>query len=181
MKLNFLIFPLILITITGCREIRSPGLSRYEFICDEEINPPTTFVITPDKQKRTFIQWKSDFFNQPIAKEPYPPERRCREVTKRMNHYIESGSPRYVTHGIINKEPVICVTDEKGHDCTGLLYTLKRDVQDPDKVLREFLELNRNNFKGNPLVESPNCRTYIDIKAMIKGNLDKAEVFCTKQ
>lgn len=190
MKLNPLILPLILITIIGCvanteksdsNPTPNPGSGRYKFVCEEDNDPPTTFVVTPDNQKRTFIQWKSDFFNKAIAKEPYPPERRCREVTNRMNQYLESGSPRYITNGSINKEPVLCVTDRKGHDCTGLLYTLQKNIQDPDKVLREFLELNRKNFKGNPLVESPSCRTYIDMKAMIEGKLDIEEVVCTEQ
>ncbi len=193
MKLNPLILTLILITITGCEGGFSTGLNQYKFVCEEDIKPPTTFIVTP-KIKRTFIQWQSTFF------EEYPPKIRCLEVTNRMNKYLSAGSPRYVTHGTINGEPVICVTDKKGSDCKELIYTLKREtndseknkeVQDPNERLRRFLEFNRNEFNTNPLVESPSCRPYIEIKAMIdwivKENeeqdekLDKTEVFCTEQ
>lgn len=125
------------------------SLGQYKFVCKENINPPTTFVITPEGQELPFILWQSDFFSQTGD----PPLRRCQEVTNRMNQYLQSGSLRYVSHGIINTDPVICVTDEKGHDCTGLLFRLRRGIQDPDEVLREFLELSRNNFKGNPLIQ----------------------------
>lgn len=187
-----------MITITSCLGKTENGNShssssndsgQYKFVCEEDNKHPTTFVVTPDGQKRTFIQWKSDFFNQLNAEEKYPPERRCREVTNRMNTYIQSGSPRYVTHGTINLWPVICITDQKGSDCKELIYTLKdsedpklkKENQDPEDRLREFLGLARNNFKGDPLVESPSCRTYIEIKALMEGKLDKAEVICTGQ
>lgn len=208
MKLNPLIMSLIIVTITGCinskvgignsnkSSIKNPSPTspgQYKFVCESDIDPPTTVAFTPDGQNRPFIEWKSDYF------EGYPPERRCREVTSRMNEYIRLGSPRYVTTGKINKWPVICVAEKKGSDCTALVYTLKGEDkddpygqrQDPQERLQKFLALNRVNFKGDPLVESPSCRSYIEIKAMMKWivkgnetqdeNLDKPEIFCTEQ
>ncbi|MCC5634067.1 COP23 domain-containing protein [Nostoc sphaeroides CHAB 2801] len=143
------------------------------FSCEKNRNgTPTTFAITSTGQ-REFIRWVEDRFT--LA--GYPPERRCQQVTNRINQYIVSGYPRYITHGILNNQPVVCVTDRTGGGCTGLLYTLKPG-QDGQETVRQLLQLNKENFKNDPRIEGRSCRTYVEIKALLRGELKTAEVAC---
>lgn len=148
--------------------------SQYKFVCEQNSKgTPTTFAIALNGEKREFINWRSDQFT--LA--GYPPQVRCEQVTGRMSQYVISGAARYLSHGTMNNQPVICVTDKKGGGCTGLLYTLKPH-QDARGTLRDLLELNRRNFKNDPLIEGESCRTYVDINAMVTGKLQRAEVVC---
>ena len=146
--------------------------SGYRFVCDaNDAGTPTTFAILPNGEKREFINWRSDKFT--LA--GYTPQVRCEQVSSRMNLHYDRGL-KYVTHGTINAQPVLCVTSTEGGGCEGLLYTLKPD-QRAQETLGDLIELNRRNFSGEPLIEA-GCRTFVDIDALISGKLKTAEVVC---
>ncbi|MBO3460434.1 COP23 domain-containing protein [Aetokthonos hydrillicola Thurmond2011] len=142
------------------------------FTCEKNDNGTfTTFGITANG-RREFINWTSEAF----ILAGYTPEKRCQQVTNRMNKYQASGE-RYLINGTMNNLPVICVTDKIGHGCTGLLYTLKpRD--DGRKALHQLFRLNDENFKNDPRQEGKACRTYVDINAVINKAQKTAEVKC---
>ncbi|MFB2936780.1 COP23 domain-containing protein [Aerosakkonemataceae cyanobacterium BLCC-F154] len=155
----------------------SAQTSSYRFVCQPNNGgTPTTFVVLPNGEQRQFINWRSDAF----VLVGYSPEKRCNEVTGRMNQYMASGGFQYITHGTMNNTPVLCVTNRSGGGCTGLLYTLK-PAQDGRATLRDLIELNRRNFKGDPMIEGASCRTYVDINALIRGELERAEVVCNRR
>lgn len=157
------------------------------FACQPNANgTPTTFAIMSNGEKRQFIRWVSDDFT--LA--GYPPQDRCEQVSSRMNQYVASGK-RYtrITHGTMRNPkngryyPVICVTERRGGDCTGLLYTLRHDqnrrpIEDGRETLRQLLVLNRNDFSGDPRLEGESCRIYVSIRAIIQNETKKAEEVC---
>lgn len=184
--LNMKLHPIMFLLLTSAIAVGYIAVGRnaaqagsFSFVCKPNANGThTTFALT-ENGEREFIRWRSDDFT--LA--GYPPKRRCEEVTARMNDSIASGSERYsyITHGMMNKQPVICVTNRSGGGCTGLLYTLKRD-QDAKETLRDLLEMNARNFrKDYPLIEGKSCRIYVDFKAWLGGNSKYAEVACSPQ
>lgn len=154
---------------------------RYKFICQKnEAGTPTTFAVLPTGEKRQFINWHSDKFT--LA--GYPASKRCAQVSARLDQYVASGKAVYITHGTTyNKDrnkfyPSVCVTESKGGACVAHLYNLKPG-QDGGKTVRQLLELNRENFTGDPRIES-GCRIYASIQAIVSGKTEKAEVICRK-
>lgn len=161
----------------------SAQTNSYRFVCQPNNGgTPTTFVTLPNGEQRPFINWRSDAF----ILAGYSQQRRCNEVTDRMNQYVRAGNFQYITHGTMNNIPVLCVTNRKGGGCTGLLYTLKpaqngQPAQDGRATLRDLIELNRRNFIGDPMIEGASCRTYVDVNALVRGELKRAEVVCNRR
>lgn len=148
--------------------------SNFSFQCRKNSqNTWTTFVTRKDGSQSQFIKWLQD----DLVLAGYPPERRCREVTGRLNVLANKGGKPKLTYGSINRIPVICVTDRKGGSCQSLLYTLK-PKQDPEETLRNLMLLNKSKFNGPALVESASCRIYVDVEAVVQGKSKTAEVAC---
>jgi hypothetical protein len=123
--------------------------NRVHFVCENVYGIPTTLV--GDNEKRQFIRWVSDVPN-------YPPEKRCEDVTKRLNFAFREGS-HYITYATINGQNAICTTDKSGAEgtdksgaegCQYLLFTLKPG-QDPELVLEDLFSLGTQRFAGRPL------------------------------
>ena len=142
------------------------------FSCKKVSGAWTTVVNESGKPEQQIIRWNSDFG----ALVGYTPERRCQEVTGRMNIYLNQKN-LYVTHGIMNREKVICTTDKLGKDCIHLLYRLKPD-QDPKLTLKDLFELNKRNVQSDPLREKA-CRTYINVDALVAGKTRFAQEVCS--
>lgn len=153
----------------------SPAIAEktVNFTCETIGGTPVTFARINQGESRQFIRWISDFG---IAV-GYTPQRRCAEVTGRLNTSFSQGG-QYITHGRMNNQNVICFTDRKGNGCNQLLYTLKPD-QDPKAVLEDLFELNNNNFAGRPRREAP-CPTYVSINAVLAGKRVVAEEVCAR-
>jgi Circadian oscillating protein COP23 len=171
---NILAASFIFFAVNSFFTVISPSVQAesISFECSKNQNgTPTTFAII-ENRRREFLRWTSDHF----VKAGYDSLRRCEEVTGRMNQYTAAGKPQFLTHGTMNNQPVICVAEKRGGGCTGLLYTLKRD-KDAKETLRDLLQLNRENFKNEPRLEAK-CRTYVEIRALIRGDIKKAESVC---
>jgi len=151
--------------------------SREYFYCETAQGIPTTFY--KDRHKEVaFILWDSDYFKR----SGYTPERRCREVTARLNNYFRDKSEQSITYGKMNGEPVVCITDREGGGCTGLLYTLKGN-QNGEKAMDLLIgqlqtATGSRESTGSPLREGP-CRTYINIRAVIEGRQTIARKVCS--
>jgi hypothetical protein len=144
------------------------------FVCKEYDGKPTTYLVTP-RVKKPIIQWENYYF----ALSGYTPEVRCSMVTYNLNKSSSDGKIPVLTTGFMgdpnNLYPVICTTDKKGGECLELLYTLKKDIQDPDETLAKLLRINKadetkREIEQNLLRESK-CfpKLYVNIKK--NGNL----------
>ncbi len=102
--------------------------STVQFICQKTYdNNSDTYVYStiawnPDNKKPIVIWKREDFSGN-----NYPPEVRCEEVSPRFQQAYDSGSFKYITHGEMNGQPVICTASAVGDDCQKLLITLKHE------------------------------------------------------
>lgn len=94
----------------------------------------------------------------------YSPQKRCQEVSARFQQFFRNHKLNYLTTGTMNKQPVVCVADREGGNCTGLLFTLKRGSE-PNEVLKSLLAI-RFGASG-PLNESAS-RVYINMTEYLK-------------
>jgi hypothetical protein len=115
---------------------------------------PTTYVNTATGNK-PLIRWVSQYFSH----SGYTPEARCVEVSQRFTRYYNQGILNYVTTGVVNNEPVVCVATEIGGPCRGILYTLK-SKQDASRTIQQLFDV-RAGVSG-PVYESED-QSYFDL------------------
>lgn len=133
------------------------------FFCGKTINAatgqkiPTTLASTR-RGNVAMIFWKSTFFGQ--KGQGFSPIDRCQEVSKRFQAFYKDGVLSYLTTGKMNNQNVICVSDEYGGPCQGLLLTLE-PKDNPEQVLQELLNV-RARARG-PLVRGSGS-SYIDVQ-----------------
>jgi Circadian oscillating protein COP23 len=116
---------------------------------------PTTFARTK-RGNVPVIRWQSTFFQ---ASSVYTPLKRCEEVSRRFQKYYSDGTLAYLTAGQMNTQNVICVSEEYGGPCQGLLLTLE-PKDNPQAVLKDLL--NARNRAGGPLTRSTGA-IYVDM------------------
>lgn len=118
------------------------------FVCETTGGTPTTYAVTP-RGYVPVIRWVSHHFSG----SGYTPQQRCAEVTSRFQTYYNDGSLNFITTGIMNDQPVVCVTGTYGGSCTGLLFTLKQG-ENASRVIQQLFDV-RVGASG-PLYESTN-------------------------
>ncbi|MEM1242670.1 MAG: COP23 domain-containing protein [Cyanobacteria bacterium P01_H01_bin.26] len=128
--------------------------------------PPTTVFYSPEGALPV-IHWVSDYFDG----SGYDPLTRCRAVSGRFQRYYEADVLNYITTGIVNRLPVICVTDQMGGPCQGVLLTLKPG-QNASFVVQRLFDLSYGHQVG-ALYES-GSRVYINVENYLSG-LDHLE------
>lgn len=164
MRIQLLASALAVSTITIATTIlgSSPAYAqKTAFVCGASNGVPTTVAQT-SRGKVPVIRWSSDYFSG----SGWTPQRRCQEVSKKFQQYYQSGALNYLTTGIMNAQPVICVAKRQGGGCSGLLFTLKRERNvTPAQKLQQLLAV-RVRASG-PLNES-SPRVYIDMKEFLK-------------
>ena len=134
------------------------------FACVESVYshvPPTTVFYSPEGALPV-IHWVSDYFDG----SGYDPLTRCRAVSGRFQRYYEAGVLNYITTGIVNRLPVICVTDQMGGPCQGVLLTLKPG-QNASFVVQRLFDLSYGHQVG-ALYES-GSRVYINVENYLSG------------
>jgi hypothetical protein len=142
-------------------EQNSPAPSSARFFCGQSRvstankTVPTTFAHTK-RGNVPVIRWQSTFFS---SSNVYTPQKRCEEVSRRFQKYYSEGTLAYLTAGQMNAQNVICVSDEYGGPCQGLLLTLE-PKDDPQTVLKDLL--NARNRAGGPLTRSTGS-LYVDM------------------
>lgn len=135
-------------------------IARPIFSCESHDGMPTTFVRTPGG-KFPIIHWVSDYFSA----SGYDPYTRCREVTGRFQRYSDNGTLSYITTGIMNNQPVVCISGYAGGPCQGLLFTLKRG-QDASRVVQQLFDLPSR--ATGPLYES-GSRFYLNMDQYLRN------------
>lgn len=146
------------------------------FFCGKNAGQPATIVQTP-KGNFTLIKWVSNNFSE----SGFDAERRCELVSGRFQQYHKAGTLKFLTTGIINRQPVVCVAHKKGGDCArdlpnnGLLFTIKPG-SDARDTLKRLVNL-RERASANSLNESApsnrgdvemNDRLYIDMSEYLQ-------------
>jgi Circadian oscillating protein COP23 len=141
------------------------------FVCRQSGGQPATILQRPEGNV-IVIKWVSNSFSD----SGFDAQRRCEQVSDRFQQYHKTGNLKYLTTGVINRQPVICVANRRGGDCArelpnnGLLFTVKpgSDAQD---TLKRLVNL-RARASTNSLNESTpsrrldvemNDRLYIDM------------------
>ncbi|MGK7877246.1 MAG: COP23 domain-containing protein [Xenococcaceae cyanobacterium] len=133
------------------------------FFCGISNGVPTTFAST-SRGNVPVIRWVSSYFSS----SGYTPERRCQEVSTRFQNYYNNGRLNYITTGIMNGQPVVCVTSSNGGSCSDLLFTLKQG-QNASRTLQKLFDIRVG--AAGPLYEgsnSSNASVYIDMNNYLK-------------
>lgn len=121
------------VAINPSMEAKNVGTN---FTCQNWQGVPTTLAQTPDQAKVPVLTWQSDYFSNA----GYDPSTRCQLVSGRFQYFYNNGQLEYMTTGRMNGMPVVCVTQEQGGSCQGLLFTLKPGV-DPTRTLQQLMAI----------------------------------------
>jgi Circadian oscillating protein COP23 len=138
--------------------------SNAKFFCSAITNPATgeKTPMTLAKTQRgnvAMIRWKSNFFKNGVN--DFTPMSRCNEVSRRFQDFYNQGILSYLTTGKMNAQNVICVAEEYGGPCSGLLLTLE-PKDNPQQVLQELMNV-RTRASGGPLTRGA-ASAYFDVE-----------------
>ena len=179
MKLHSLISLITASAITFATTIVASSATAAQttgFVCGKSGGQPATILQRPQGNV-TVIKWVSNSFSE----SGFDAERRCELVSGRFQQYHKAGNLKYLTTGVINRQPVVCVANRAGGDCArdlpnnGLLFTIKPG-SDARETLKRLLNL-RDRASANSLNESAhssrveveiNDRLYIDMGEYIQ-------------
>lgn len=125
------------------------------FYCQaDDHGVPTTYVSGAYATEKPLIRWVSSYFSD----SGYDPMRRCEEVSDRFTRYYREGTLNYITTGIVNRLPVVCVSSQLGGPCNNVLLTLKPG-QDATTTVQQLFDVRVG--RNGPLEES-GSRFYMD-------------------
>jgi hypothetical protein len=154
------------ITLSLSHPGRAEDKPTARFFCAGSLNAqtgtsiPTTFARTK-RGAVPVIRWQSTFFGK---YKDYTPLKRCEEVSRRFQTYYDNGTLSYLTAGEMNSQNVICVSDEYGGPCQGLLLTLE-PKDNPQEVLRALL--SARSRAGGPVTRSTGS-LYVDMNEFLE-------------
>lgn len=115
--------------------------SSVQFYCDNSNVRPETRVRTSNGNLLLII-WNSHYYSA----YGFTPEKMCEAVSARFQFYKEKGMLEYMTTGIVDGYPVICIAEliegefTEGSSCAGVLLPLRPSDQ-PQEVLQTILDL----------------------------------------
>lgn len=150
---------------------------QVNFVCRTSNGNPATVAQHSQHGKVPVIRWVSDYFSG----SGYTPQKRCEIVSKKFREYHNQGLLNYLTTGIVNKQPVICVAESKNSGCAGVLFTLKPG-SNKTATLKRLMDVRAQ--AGGPLNQTQG-RTYVDINHYIEkkatSNSAEPEVSTSKE
>jgi hypothetical protein len=167
MKLKFLltIVTFGLLTTSTIVSTAKPGYSQATgFSCDQSSGVPVTVYQNRQGGQEPWIKWVSNAF----ADAGYDPATRCREVSGRLETYRVNKQLKYLTVGMMNRQPVVCTASRVNGRCEGLVFTLKRN-QDAVRTLNNLLAWREGQAATPSLRESGEV-PYIDVSARLQEN-----------
>jgi Circadian oscillating protein COP23 len=134
---------------------------KIQFTCGTSYNNklnkkvPTTLAWSPSG-KRALIQWVKQMDNN------WTPEKRCQEVSQRMQEANTAGTMQFITNGKMNGQRVICSATEVRGDCKNLLITLRPSDKAPT-FMAEFTEIFNGRSEGVVIHNSQEPQIYLRI------------------
>ena len=117
---------------------------RASFFCGTDGGKPATIARLPKNNgntiPKTLIIWKIDDFKG------YPPEKRCRLVSRKFQDNQNTGHLKYIVSGQANSWPVLCASKQNYNyivDCPdpNVLMTLLRG-DDSQEMIRKLQQIN---------------------------------------
>lgn len=118
------------------------------FSCEQNSDKEWTTFAKNGQQTSELILWQRTDF----VKVGFPPEKRCQEVTPRLQEAYDNGSLPSLTHGEMpdekgTKQKVLCTDDENKTACKTLILTLL-STDDPDTNLKQFSAVLNGDANG---------------------------------
>ncbi|NJR19802.1 MAG: hypothetical protein HC785_31845 [Calothrix sp. CSU_2_0] len=144
--------------------------NKVTFYCKEifdkarnERIPATVAWIPERKNHIRVIGWKSEAFSRHSNS-----QKRCEVVTQKFQQFYDNGSLNYLTHGINNGYPVICIIPNQAENCNGTnqLFTIL-----PGSKAEIVFEQLMGLLKGDTnkiLYQNSGQQIYIDMKEYFK-------------
>jgi hypothetical protein len=126
------------------------------FFCGTHKGKPATIADHPNRGEVAMIVWERLDFEGA----GWPPQRRCREVSQRLQKNQEEGTLNFMVEGRLNGYPVICASLDKPENepqqCSDetMLWTLHPRKDNPQKVIKRIN--NINNIERTESSESVN-------------------------
>lgn len=131
--------------LAGCQSLQANSY-QIQFACDESLNSSnneyiyTTVASDSLRHHRTIIRWETEDFSG----NGFPPKERCHKVSPRFQQAYDTDKLKFLTHGTMNKQPVICTARGLGEECDTLIMTL-RHSDDADKTLAHLSKILRGD------------------------------------
>lgn len=133
-----------------------------DYFCDKSKDETwTTFARSP-RGRLPIIRWESEFFKD----SGYTPEKRCKEVSENFLVASQRGILSFITTGMENRQPVVCVSRDNGGPCSMTLWTLK-PTDNASEVIQKIFQVGP--YAGRPLSQSSSGSSiYIDVKEFLR-------------
>ncbi|HEY9701326.1 MAG TPA: COP23 domain-containing protein [Allocoleopsis sp.] len=152
-----------------------PSNQNVTFSCENKDQDWTTTVKNGQQTSDLIIWQRTDF-----VKVGFPPERRCQEVTPRLQEAHDNGSLPSVTYGEMldekgKKQQVLCTDDQDKKQCKTLILTLLAK-DDPQEQLKKFTAVLNGDANGAYLNSS--CE---NIDGRLHCSVDIKNVFNKKK
>ena len=130
------------------------ALSSVSYECVSQANQLSTIANT-SRGRIELVKWQSSFFGT-----YWTPERRCEEVTKRLQRFSDTRQLRYISWGRLNNYKILCISGNEGACMQdGLLLTLEPD-DNPVRVLRNLFDYKVPITRGS--------KTVIDLEELLQ-------------
>ncbi|MBK1987775.1 hypothetical protein A0J48_009530 [Sphaerospermopsis aphanizomenoides BCCUSP55] len=156
--------------LTGCEEP-----NKVAFSCETDKNGEHTTKVKYQNQTRDLIVWKRTDF----VKAGFPPQRRCQEVTPKLQDAYDNGTLKTLTWGYSEDEndpnkrfKSLCTTT--GKECHTLILTLL-ESDDPDKELKDFTAVL--NGDASKAYQNSSCTVPQQTGANLTCTVDIFKVF----
>jgi hypothetical protein len=165
------------ITFSGAIALSSkPAFADTTFECIKAGSGYATIAVTPEGAKtEPLITWNS----QAMAGSGFTPQRRCNEVTGRLNTVVAnvggSFSDVLLTTGSVKGADVVCwVNDEQsGCDNSNVLVTMSKG-NDPGKFLANLVNRRANPFEAGVAGQESERRTVVRFGQFVEQELAAA-------
>ncbi len=140
-----------------------------KFSCELVNGVPTTIVKTSRGSIPT-IRWVNTFTGRYTSA-----ERRCNEVSTRLDRFSVAGKLKFIRTGNVNSYPVLCVdSGVSGNTCPNrnVLVTLPKGT-DSGRILQQMLDLRARaagqsiNLGGEQLVRYHHGDAYVSIDRLL--------------
>lgn len=136
------------------------GGARFATIALKANNEPTS----------PLLLWKTQEFSE----SGYTPERRCYEVTDRLNRAVAQNGGNvgnlWLTIGMLNNLPVLCYVNNTNAGCdrSNVLFTLnKKNGTDPSKVIASLVNFSLSG--RNTAIEETSGLPYVNLGQLIEA------------
>ncbi|MEM6500639.1 MAG: COP23 domain-containing protein [Cyanobacteria bacterium P01_C01_bin.89] len=142
------------------------------FQCEKVQGYHATMAVQHSGRRAPLIAWTS----QEFSGSGYTPQRRCQEVTQRLNQALRDNGGRlqnlYLTVGPVNRHMVLChVTGtRRGCNRNNVLFTLSesnRRAENPTAMLSRMFNTEALS-SGNPIQQSGG-QPYVSLETLVNG------------